>query len=950
MTSFYPSRQVQATLPSYSSPSTLPVSASIGDVASVLSDNSLWQYTASGWVMVASGQMLSASGTGVLSGGNCTIDIGGLSYSISDGYGVVIDYSLTPHQHKIVYWSGLSAIPVNNTRPNTYIAIDKLGALYESGTELNATDERDYIYLAGYTQIAGTILAIKSAPVISLAPSNQINDILRAIGVFKVSGLNFAGIPATLTLSRSSGVLFDRSNNWKNSEKDPHEITIAAQSPLQFKRVTQTTINQTNFTTLDVTNYDLAGTVTAIAGSNNQATNMRLYQFGTGTVYVQYGQQIYSTLANAVAGVATENFNTNSVAASDNAVLVCTISVTKGATDLTNTTQAIFHLAGRFGDQGGGASGGVASVTLQQAYDNSISPEIQTNSTNGPFQLRRGSTAPAGDVLTIENQAGTRVSGITDTGTLTIGTGTGLLHSNASGLISSSLLVDADVSGSAAIAGTKISPNFGSQTVSTTGALSAFSVTGTSQVVSNGTTTSSFGYTCGVTYGLDTAAPGTLSVGGSQATAVNVGVNTSNNFINIGTGVGISSISVGSSNDTVLISGEFQVSDKLLTLNKGGAASSAAGAGFEIEENGSATGYIKVGGTRNSFQLKPPSAGMVEVVSSGADLTLTSTATVSRALSLPDTNGTLISSGDVGTVSSTMIIDGTIVNADINASAAIDGSKIVAASGSVAGVVTTASQTLAGNKTLSGVTTVSNTTASTSLTTGALIVTGGLGVGGDTWIGGNVYSSGTFYRIGQGLPSDQTTGLGMRSVAGTGVSNAAVERFQGTDGKLLIRNEGAGAFELARSGTVHIVMDGNGTAVRGRVANVGAGYVGETIKTTRGALPSLNLTANVYSIAVTYTLPSAGIWLISGQGFFQNTSGSSTAMTAALLWDGVENEESCISLIDVPASTVRAVALPARVISTTGLPVFNLIIRSGVNTTISNVYNAYNWISVSRFA
>jgi hypothetical protein len=172
MTSFYPSRQVQATLPSYSSPSTLPVSATIGDVASVLSDNSIWQYTASGWVLIASGQMLSASGTAVLKGGTCSIDVGGLSYSISDGYGVYIDYSLTPHQHKIVVWSGLTNIPVNNTRPNTYIAIDKDGLLYESGTELTTEQERDYFYLAGYTQIAGTILGIKSAPVIGLAPSN----------------------------------------------------------------------------------------------------------------------------------------------------------------------------------------------------------------------------------------------------------------------------------------------------------------------------------------------------------------------------------------------------------------------------------------------------------------------------------------------------------------------------------------------------------------------------------------------------------------------------------------------------------------------------------------------------------------------------------------------------------------------------------------------------------
>jgi hypothetical protein len=47
-----------------------------------------------------------------------------------------------------------------------------------------------------------------------------------------------------------------------------------------------------------------------------------------------------------------------------------------------------------------------------------------------------------------------------------------------------------------------------------------------------------------------------------------------------------------------------------------------------------------------------------------------------RTLTLPDVTGTLVSTGDTGSVTSTMIADGTIVNADINASAAIAGTKI----------------------------------------------------------------------------------------------------------------------------------------------------------------------------------------------------------------------------------------------------------------------------------
>ena len=54
--------------------------------------------------------------------------------------------------------------------------------------------------------------------------------------------------------------------------------------------------------------------------------------------------------------------------------------------------------------------------------------------------------------------------------------------------------------------------------------------------------------------------------------------------------------------------------------------------------------------------------------------------TADRTITLPDRDGTIITSGDTGTVTSTMINDGTIVDADINGTAGISGSKLQAAS------------------------------------------------------------------------------------------------------------------------------------------------------------------------------------------------------------------------------------------------------------------------------
>jgi hypothetical protein len=66
--------------------------------------------------------------------------------------------------------------------------------------------------------------------------------------------------------------------------------------------------------------------------------------------------------------------------------------------------------------------------------------------------------------------------------------------------------------------------------------------------------------------------------------------------------------------------------------------------------------------------------------------------TADRTITLPDVTGTVITTGDTGTVTSTMIADGTIVNADINASAAIADTKLatIVSSGKVSNSATTA--------------------------------------------------------------------------------------------------------------------------------------------------------------------------------------------------------------------------------------------------------------------
>jgi|694.fasta_scaffold15924_10 hypothetical protein len=105
------------------------------------------------------------------------------------------------------------------------------------------------------------------------------------------------------------------------------------------------------------------------------------------------------------------------------------------------------------------------------------------------------------------------------------------------------------------------------------------------------------------------------------------------------------------------------------------ASSTAVKAAYDLanaalpKSGGTVTGNLEIGNT-GSLSFEGATADAFETTIAVTD------PTADRTITLPDTTGTVVTTGDTGTVTSTMIADGTIVNGDINASAAIAGTKI----------------------------------------------------------------------------------------------------------------------------------------------------------------------------------------------------------------------------------------------------------------------------------
>ena len=154
-------------------------------------------------------------------------------------------------------------------------------------------------------------------------------------------------------------------------------------------------------------------------------------------------------------------------------------------------------------------------------------------------------------------------------------------------------------------------------------------------------------------------------------------------------------VSLGGTGQTSATAG----ADALLPMTTGGDLMYGGLSGTVTRlANGSAGEVLTSGGTTAAPTW---TATLTNPMDSDGDLIVGGSSGAAIKLAAGTTSQVLIggTSPSFGTVTSAMITDDTIVNADINTSAAISGSKIVPASASVPGVVSTGAQTFAGTKT-----------------------------------------------------------------------------------------------------------------------------------------------------------------------------------------------------------------------------------------------------------
>lgn len=330
-------------------------------------------------------------GNGLKSGGLLSINTDNTKFNISATKGIIVDETdIDNPSITVINSAGISAISVTNmaTANASYIALDSSNNVVQQTTEFTPTQRRSLLILGVVVHSNRTYInVVNNLPDVSLSSISQFDDFLDSIRNFNVSGNIISANGANLSINKSLGYIFKKGVNFNVDNSNPHKLQLAALSApsnIRYRLRDGTEYSDTNI--IDPNYYDLNGVRTSV--QPNKFTIQRLVLFPSNLIRIQYGQAVYGSKSEAIQAISTESFVEESNMA-ENGLLRALLVVKAGTTELSDIDDAQFFEADRFGSARF-STGGSGTTTLQQAYNNSVQPQITTSVNSGAIQFKNG--------------------------------------------------------------------------------------------------------------------------------------------------------------------------------------------------------------------------------------------------------------------------------------------------------------------------------------------------------------------------------------------------------------------------------------------------------------------------------------------------------------------------------------------------------------------------------
>lgn len=359
-------------------------------------------------ILDISKEYTASSSTGLFSGGELSINgVDNTKFDLSDGTGIVVD-NWTDPVNPVLYevsWSGLTSQTVTNiaTQPVTYIGIDKNGIIVQSSSPFSNSEKRDYIDLGVLVHTNNTnITVVNNQPVLSKEVGSQLYDLINGLGFFNVNGgIEFTPNGANLSIDHSAGTIFKQGANYENDPTNPHVKTIssvAAYSDIRYRLRTAGSEITPGTAFVDPDNYDNAGVLTTVPTA--KVTVQRINIFSSGDVRLQYGQNLYDSIEDAIANAPSEEFVIEPNI-DQNGLFRAFLIVKQGATDLSDTQQATFIQASTFGKADETYPGAPYRTSIINATSTGLRSggELTVNTSGSPSTL----DISAGNGLIVDN-------------------------------------------------------------------------------------------------------------------------------------------------------------------------------------------------------------------------------------------------------------------------------------------------------------------------------------------------------------------------------------------------------------------------------------------------------------------------------------------------------------------------------------------------------------------
>jgi hypothetical protein len=353
-------------------PTTLP----IGRVAA---DSLLYRNNSSQIVGYPLSTINHAQSTGLIKGGILSLNANdSATFDLSELWGQIVD-NRTDLLNPTVVSIHLPAqvglpCPHINDSTTTYIGVDLNGHIFYQMDDWSAADRRNIIAIGWVDHPDhNTITTAYTEPYCVAWPIARLDGFEEDHGAFNVEGNSYgpSSVGGHMQLVRTAGVIHDNGTNYINDPTSPDKLVTDREDPVEFyyyfrnPDLADKWINPSDSVNIvDPNHWDDGTNVLATVPDDKWTIQLLSFYGPTISNDVQYGQKLYNTQADAIAG----RFDPIVINPYDFAdTFQGWLIVKKGCTDLNDETQAKFldgsgvalnRVSGGGASGGGGGAGG----------------------------------------------------------------------------------------------------------------------------------------------------------------------------------------------------------------------------------------------------------------------------------------------------------------------------------------------------------------------------------------------------------------------------------------------------------------------------------------------------------------------------------------------------------------------------------------------------------------